>query len=200
METSSIQWIGFNVFILLMLLLDLAVFHRKKHEVKIKEALIWTGAWVSLALIFNYGIYHFWGKEKALEFLTGYLIEKSLSVDNIFIFILIFSYFKVPAEHQHKVLFWGVVGALAMRVSFIFAGVALINRFHLIIYFFAAFLIFTGIKMIFQKEKKINPDRNPVVRMFKKIFPVTNTFKGPAFFVTVNKKRYATPLFIVVIM
>lgn len=183
-----------------MLLLDLAVFHRKKHEVKIKEALIWTGVWVSLALVFNYGIYHFWGKEKALEFLTGYLIEKCLSVDNIFVFILIFSYFKVPAANQHKVLFWGVAGALVMRVLFIFAGVALIDRFHMIIYFFAAFLIFTGIKMIFQKEKKINPDRNPVVRLFKKIFPVTDTFKGAAFFVSVNKKIFATPLFIVVIM
>ena len=170
METTSIQWIGFNVFVLIMLILDLAVFHRKSHEVKIKEALIWTCVWVTLALVFNYGIYHFFGKERALEFLTGYLIEKSLSVDNIFVFILIFSYFKVPAEYQHKVLFWGVIGALVMRVVFIFAGVALIEKFHFIIYLFGAFLIFTSIKMMLHREKRIDPDRNPVVRLFKKIF------------------------------
>lgn len=200
METTSIQWVGFNVFVLLMLILDLAVFHRKSHEVKIKEALIWTGVWVSLALLFNFGVYLFAGKEKALEFLTGYLIEKSLSVDNIFVFILIFSYFKVPAAYQHKALFWGVIGALLMRMIFIFAGIALIEKFHSIIYLFAAFLIFTGVKMMIQKEKKINPDKNPVVRLFKKIFPVTDTFKKTNFFVTINKKTFATPLFIVVLM
>ena len=183
-----------------MLVLDLGVFHRKEHEVKIKEALIWTCVWITLALIFNYGIYYFQGKEKALQFLSGYLIEKSLSVDNIFVFILIFSYFKVPSLYQHKVLFWGIIGALVMRVIFIFAGVALINQFHWVIYIFAAFLVFTGIKMFLQDEQKVDPDKNPVVRLFKKIFLVTDSFHGNKFFVTLNAKTFATPLFIVVLM
>ena len=200
MESNIWQWIGFNIFVLLMLVLDLGVFHRKEHAVKIKEALIWTGVWITLALIFNYGIYHFYGKEKALEFLTGYLIEKSLSVDNIFVFILIFSYFNVPSAYQHKVLFWGIIGALVMRAIFIFAGVALINQFHWVIYIFAAFLVFTGIKMLLQDEQKIDPDRNPMVRLFKKMFPVTDSFHGSNFFVKLNAKTFATPLFIVVLM
>ncbi|WP_366186468.1 TerC family protein [Flavobacterium ovatum] len=200
MEINIWYWIGFNVFVLIMLILDLGVFHRKEHEVKVKEALIWTFAWISLALVFNYGIYHLFGKEKALEFLTGYLIEKSLSVDNIFIFILIFSYFNVPSIYQHKILFWGILGALVMRAIFIFAGIALINQFHWIIYLFAIFLVFTGIKMLLQDEQKIDPDKNPVVRLFKKIFPVTKTFQGSKFFVKQDTKTYATPLFIVLLM
>jgi len=183
-----------------MLALDLGVFHRKNHEVKVKEALIWTFVWITLALIFNYGIYYFQGKEKALEFLAGYLIEKSLSIDNIFVFILIFSYFNVPTLYQHKVLFWGIIGALVMRAIFIFAGVALINKFHWVIYIFAVFLVFTGIKMLLQREQKIDPDKNPVVRLFKKMFSVTDSFHGDKFFVTLNAKTYATPLFIVVLM
>ena len=200
MTTEISLWVGFNLFVLLMLVLDLGVFHRKEHEVKIKEALIWTCVWITLALIFNYGIYYFQGKEKALQFLSGYLIEKSLSVDNIFVFILIFSYFKVPSLYQHKVLFWGIIGALVMRVIFIFAGVALINQFHWVIYIFAAFLVFTGIKMFLQDEQKVDPDKNPVVRLFKKIFLVTDSFHGNKFFVTLNAKTFATPLFIVVLM
>ncbi len=200
MTTEIWLWIGFNLFVILMLALDLGVFHRKNHEVKVKEALIWTFVWITLALIFNYGIYYFQGKEKALEFLTGYLIEKSLSVDNIFVFILIFSYFNVPALYQHKVLFWGIIGALVMRAIFIFAGVALINKFHWVIYIFAVFLVFTGIKMLLQREQKIDPDKNPVVRLFKKMFSVTDSFHGDKFFVTLNAKTYATPLFIVVLM
>ncbi len=200
MTTETSLWIGFNLFVLLMLVLDLGVFHRKSHEVKVKEALIWTFVWITLALIFNYGIYYFQGKEKALEFLAGYLIEKSLSVDNIFVFILIFSYFNVPALYQHKVLFWGIIGALVMRVIFIFAGVALINQFHWLIYIFAAFLVYTGIKMLLQSEQKIDPDKNPVVRLFKKMFSVTDSFHGDKFFVTLNAKTFATPLFIVVLM
>jgi len=183
-----------------MLALDLGVFHRKNHEVKVKEALLWTFVWITLALIFNYGIYYFQGKEKALEFLAGYLIEKSLSIDNIFVFILIFSYFNVPALYQHKVLFWGIIGALVMRAIFIFAGVALINQFHWVIYIFAAFLVFTGIKMLLQLEQKIDPDKNPVVRLFKKMFSVTDSFHGDKFFVTLNAKTFATPLFIVLLM
>lgn len=183
-----------------MLVLDLGVFHRKSHEVNIKEALIWTCVWIILALMFNYGIYYFQGKEKALQFLSGYLIEKSLSVDNIFVFILIFSYFNVPSLYQHKVLFWGIVGALVMRLIFIFAGVALINQFHWVIYIFAAFLVFTGIKMLLQDEQKIDPDKNPVVRLFKKMFSVTDSFHGNKFFIKLNEKTFATPLFIVVLM
>ncbi len=200
MEINIWYWVGFNAFVLIMLVLDLGVFHRKEHAVKIKEALIWTGVWITLALIFNYGIYHFLGKEKALEFLTGYLIEKSLSVDNIFVFILIFSYFNVPPSYQHRVLFWGIIGALIMRAIFIFAGVALITQFHWVIYIFAAFLVFTGIKMLVQDNQKIDPDKNPVVRLFKKMFPVTETFHGSKFFVKLNAKIFATPLFVVVLM
>jgi tellurite resistance protein TerC len=201
MVTENIWlWIGFNLFVLFMLVLDLGVFHRKSHEIRMKEALIWTAVWITLALVFNYGIYYFQGKQKALEFLTGYLIEKSLSIDNIFVFILIFSYFEVPAPYQHKVLFWGILGALIARALFIFAGLALISKFHWVIYIFAAFLVFTGIRMLVQPDKKINPDRNPVVRLFKKLVPVTDEFHKHHFFIKLNAKRFATPLFVVVLM
>jgi len=193
-------WIGFIVFVILLLALDLGVFHRKSHEVKIKEALTWSVVWISLALIFNYGIYIYLGKEKALEFLTGYLIEKSLSVDNLFVFIMLFSFFNVEPKYQHKVLFWGIIGALIMRAIFIFAGVALINQFHWIIYIFGAFLIFTGIKMLFHKEEEVAPDKNPLVRLFKKFFPVTDQMHGGKLFVRVNAKMVATPLFIVLLV
>ena len=143
LEFTTIHWVVFNIFILAMLALDLGVFNKTNHEVKFKEALAWSGVWITLALIFNYGIYHYAGKELALEFLTGYLIEKSLSVDNIFVFILIFSFFKVPKDLQHKVLFWGVLGALVLRFIFILLGAALITKFHWIIYIFGAFLVFT---------------------------------------------------------
>ena len=193
-------WIGFIAFVVLLLALDLGVFHRKSHEVKIKEALIWSAVWISLALIFNYGIYIFMGKEKALEFLTGYLIEKSLSVDNLFVFIMLFTFFKVEPRYQHKVLFWGILGALIMRAIFIFAGVALISRFHWIIYIFGAFLVFTGIKMLFHKDEEVAPDKNPLVRLFKKFFPVTDQMHGGNFFVKINSKTVATPLFIVLLV
>ena len=140
-------WIGFNLFVLAMLALDLGVFHRKSHEVHFKEALIWTGVWVGLALSFNVAVYHWWGAQAGLEFLTGYLIEKSLSIDNIFVFLLIFSYFKVPSKYQHEVLFWGILGALIFRAIFIGAGIALLEHFHWLIYVFGAFLVFTGLKL-----------------------------------------------------
>ena len=200
MVIDSFIWVCFIGFVLFMLVLDLGVFHRKSHEIKIKEALIWSTVWISLALIFNYGIYVFLGKEKAIEFLTGYIVEKSLSVDNLFVFIMLFTYFKVDVKHQHKVLFWGILGALVMRDIFIFAGVALINKFHWIIYIFGALLIFTGIKMLFHKEENIDPDRNPLVKLFKKIFPVTEKEHGDKFFVRLNGKTVATPLFIVLLM
>lgn len=193
-------WIGFLAFVLLMLALDLGVFHRKSHEVKIKEALIWSAVWISIALLFNYGIYVYMGEVKAMEFLTGYIIEKSLSIDNLFVFIMIFSYFNVDKKYQHKVLFWGIIGALIMRSIFIFAGVALINKFHWIIYIFGAFLIFTGVKMLFQKDEKMDPNKNPLVKLFKRFYPVTDEMHGDRFFVKVNAKTFATPLFVVLLL
>lgn len=193
-------WLGFILFVVLMLALDLGVFHRKQHEVKIKEALIWSAVWISLALVFNYGIYLFMGKEKAIEFLTGYVIEKSLSIDNLFVFIMLFTYFNIESKYQHKVLFWGILGALVMRAIFIFAGVALISMFHWIIYVFGAFLIFTGAKMLSHKEEKIDPNKNPLVRLFKRFFPVTDTMHGGKFFTKINAKTYATPLFITLLI
>lgn len=193
-------WLGFLGFVAIILALDLGVFHRKSHEVKIKEALIWSAVWISLALVFNYGIYAFLGKAKALEFLTGYLIEKSLSIDNLFVFIMLFSFFNVDTKYQHKVLFWGILGALFLRAIFIFAGVALISKFHWIIYIFGVFLVFTGFKMLFHKDEQIEPEKNPLVRLFKKFFPVSNELHGNKFFVKINAKTFATPLFIVLLI
>lgn len=200
MVIDAYVWAGFIAFVILLLAIDLGLFHRKSHEVKIKEALIWSAVWISLAFVFNYGIYLFMGKEKALEFLTGYLIEKSLSVDNLFVFIMLFSFFNVQPKYQHKVLFWGILGALIMRAIFIFAGVALISKFHWIIYIFGAFLIFTGIKMLFHKDEEVAPDKNPLVRLFKKFFPVSEQMHGGNFFVKINAKTVATPLFIVLLV
>ncbi len=193
-------WIGFNLFVLLMLALDLGVFHRKTHEVNVKEALIWSFVWFALAMVFNYGVYHYMGKVKALEFFTGYVLEKSLSVDNIFVFILVFSFFKVPALYQHKILFWGILGALVMRVILIFSGVALLTKFHWLIYVFGAFLVFTGIKMLLQKDSHVAPDKNILVRLFKKIYPVTNDYHGDKFFVKIDAKKFATPMFVVLLV
>ena len=200
MIVDGFVWTCFIGFVLVMLALDLGVFHRKSHEIKIKEALIWSAVWIGLALAFNYGIYVFLGKEKAIEFLTGYVIEKSLSIDNLFVFIMLFTYFNVNTKYQHKVLFWGILGALVMRAIFIFAGVALINKFHWIIYVFGVVLVFTGIKMLFHKDEKIDPDKNPLVRLFKKFFPVTDQEHGDKFFVKINGRTLATPLFIVLLI
>ena len=200
MSESLMLWIGFSAFVLLMLFLDLFVFHKKSHEVKIKEAIIWSFIWISLALIFNYLVYLWFGKVKAIEFLTAYVIEKSLSVDNLFVFIMIFSFFNIKGEYQHKILFWGILGALIMRIVFIFAGIQLIQNFHWIIYVFGAFLIYTGIKIPFEKDKKIELDKNPLVRLFKKFMPVTNELYGDKFFVKIKAKTCATPLFITLII
>lgn len=200
MVVDNWVWACFLGFILVMLALDLGVFHRKSHEVKIKEALIWSAVWISLALLFNYGIYVFMGKEKAIEFLTGYVIEKSLSIDNLFVFIMLFTYFNVEAKYQHKILFWGILGALVMRAIFIFSGVALINKFHWIIYVFGVILIYTGFKMLFHKDEKIEPDKNPLVRLFKKFFPVTEEPHGGNFFIKLNERRFATSLFVVLLI
>jgi len=200
MGISIYFWIGFHIFIFLMLALDLGVFHKKTHKVPVKEALIWSAVWISLALIFNLFVLFEFGKTKALEFLTGYVIEYSLSVDNIFVFILIFSYFAVKGEYQHKILFWGILGALIMRGIFIFAGVALINRFHWIVIIFGGFLVYSGIAMLFQKETAVDPEKNAIVKFFRKFLPVTDTIHGNKLFVRQNKKLYATPLFLVLLV
>jgi len=183
-----------------MLALDLGIFHRKIHEVSLKEALTWTFVWVFLALVFNAIIFYWKGRQQALEFFTGYLIEKALSVDNIFVFIMIFTYFQIPSRYQHKVLFWGILGALIMRVVFIFAGVALIEKFHFTIYFFGALLIYTGYKMFYHNNAKIEPDKNPLIKFFKKFMPVTPLLQEDNFFVKLDGKRFATPLFLVLIL
>jgi tellurite resistance protein TerC len=186
-----------------MLTLDLGVFHRKAHEVHVKEALAWTVFWIALAFFFNLAIYFWFGTEKALEFLTGYLIEKALSVDNIFVFILIFSYFKVGAQYQHRVLFWGILGALIMRGIFIAAGISLIQRLHWIIYVFGAFLIFTGIKLALQKDKNIAPEKNPILKLARKLIPITSvSSENPdgRFFVHKSDGLWATPLFLVLVL
>ena len=193
-------WVGFNVFVLIMLALDLGVFHRKNHEVSLKEALTWTAVWISLALVFNGFIFYRFGEELAVQFLTGYLIEKSLSVDNIFVIILIFSYFQVPLIYQHKVLFLGILGALVMRAIFIFAGIELIHRFHWLIYIFGGFLIITGIRMLFSQETKIDPDKNFFVRLIKMIIPITSDYHQSKFVVRHEGRLWATPLLLALIV
>jgi tellurite resistance protein TerC len=183
-----------------MLALDLGVFHRKSHEVSVREALTWTAIWVFLALLFNVIIYFWKGQQLALEFFTGYLVEKALSIDNIFVFIMIFTYFQIPTKYQHKVLFWGIIGALIMRVIFIFAGIALLERFHFTIYIFGALLIFTGFKMFNHSNASIDPAKNPVLKFFKKLMPVTQTLQEDKFFVKIDGRRFATPLFLVLIL
>jgi len=195
-------WIGFHVFVFIMLALDLGVFNKNIHKISVKEAITWSCVWIGLALLFDLFIYldPDFGKVKALEFLTGYVIEYSLSVDNIFVFILIFSYFAVEEQYQHKILFWGILGALIMRGTFIFAGISLINRFHWIVLIFGGFLVFTGIRMLFHKETEVDPEKNAVIRFFKKFLPVTHTLHGDKLFIRQNRKFYATPLFMVLVI
>jgi tellurite resistance protein TerC len=201
MDTGNLWlWVGFTIFVLGMLALDLGVFHRSAHAVSLREAGIWSAIWITLALVFNAIVYAFVSPEAGLQFLTGYLIEKSLSVDNIFVFVLIFSYFSVPAMYQHRVLFWGIFGALVMRAILIATGAALIERFHWVIYIFGAFLIFTGIRMAFHKDEELHPDDNPVVKLFKRFMPVTKEYHGQSFFVRHAGKLAATPLFVVLLL
>jgi len=200
MTEGPVTWFGFIVFVILMLAFDLYVVHRKPHEVKIKEALLWSAMWISLAFLFNYGVYVYLGKEKALEFMAAYLVEKSLSIDNLFVFIMIFGFFNVKPQFQHKILFWGILGALVLRAIFIVAGIALINTFHWIIYVFGIFLIITGARLPFEKDKKIEPDKNIFVRLFKKFMPVTSDTESGKLFKRMNRKNYATPLFITLIL
>ncbi len=201
MEVSIWFWIGFHVLIASVLAIDLLVVGKESHKVPLKEALTWTAIWVVLAILFNLFIYFKWGGEPALEFLTGYVIEYSLSVDNIFVFILLFATFGIPAEYQHKVLFWGIIGALIMRGIFVFAGVALINRFHWIVMVFGLFLVFSGIKMLFSKKKdSSDPNSNVVVRIAKKSFRVTDEIKDNSFFVKKDGQNYMTPLFLTLLV
>jgi tellurite resistance protein TerC len=193
-------WVLFAVVILGLLALDLGIFHRKSHTVKMREALTWSGVWIALALIFNCFIYYTRGPVPAMEFLTGYLVEEALSVDNLFVFLMVFSFFRVPAEYQHKILFWGIIGALFMRAAFILAGITLIQQFHWVIYIFGAFLIITGIKMLSNNDDEINPERNPVLRLFRRVMPVTDNYDRDNFFVRKDGRLFATPLFVVLLM
>ncbi|CAK0755618.1 tellurite resistance protein TerC [Gammaproteobacteria bacterium] len=198
--TQGVMWTGFNLFILSLLVLDLKVFNRNSHIVSIKEALGWSAFWIILSLLFNLGVYHFSGTKPAIDFLAGYLLEKSLSVDNLFVFILLFSYFKVPASYQHKVLFWGIIGALIMRALFIFGGIALISRFHWLIYLFGLFLVYTGVKLSLDKDEEIHPENNPILKLFRRWMPITENYENDSFFVRRAGKLMATPLFVVVLV
>lgn len=203
-------WVGFNLFVLAMLALDLGVFHRHTHTVSVKEATVWSVVWIALAMIFNVGLYFFWSaiapgseysnSEAALAFFTGYLIEKSLSVDNIFVFVLIFTYFAVPALYQHRVLFWGIIGALLMRGILIAVGAALLHEFHWIIYIFGGFLIFTGIKMAFHRDEEIHPEDNPLVKLFRRFMRVAPNYAGDKFFIRQAGVLMATPLLLVLLI
>lgn len=201
METigTPALWAGFMVFVIAMLALDLGVFHRKSHEVKPVEALLWTVVWVGLALAFNAWIYFEFGTEKGLEFLTGYVIEKALSVDNIFVFLVLFSYFKVPPRYQHRVLFWGIMGALVMRGLFIGAGAALIQSFHWILYLFGILLVFTGVKMLITRDEEVDPGKNRILRLFSKWVPCLPEYRESAFLVREGGRRFATPLLLVLV-
>src|SRR3989338_420551 len=193
-------WLGFNIFVLAMLALDLGGFHRKVHEIRVKEALIWSGVWIALALAFNVVIYFSRGQEIALQFLTGYVIEKTLSIDNIFVFLLIFSCFRVPPIHQHTILFWVILGALVMRAIFIALGITLIEKFHWMIYVFGMILIVTGIRIAMEKDKEIHPENNPLLKLLRRFMPMTETYEGAKFFVRRSGKLIATPLFVTLII
>lgn len=200
MTVNLSAWIGFHVFVFIMLALDLGVFHRKDKAISVRESLYWTFAWIAMAMIFNVGVYHFMGKTEAYEFLTCYVLEKSLSVDNIFVMTIIFGYFKVLPKYQHRVLFWGILGALVMRILFIVGGVSLISKFHFILYFFGAFLVYTGIKMLFGGEAEVEPEKDLVYKFSKKYFKMTPDYHGHHFFVMINGVRHMTPLFLVLMI
>jgi len=195
-----VLWGGFNLLILALLALDLGVFHHKDHKISVKEGLLWSVIWILVALAFNVVVYYWRGYEVALQFFTGYLIERSLSIDNIFVFLLIFTYFRVPDEYQYKVLFWGILGALIMRGLFIAIGVALISLFHWVIYIFGAFLVITGIKMGLAKDKEIEPEKNPILRLIRRFVPITKNYVAGHFFTRIKGGLFATPLFVVLVV
>ena len=200
MSNEAILWIVFAIIVPVALGLDLGVFHRKAHKVKVKEALIWSAVWISLALTFSLCIYLMLGSEKALNFITGYLVEESLSVDNLFVFLLIFTYFCVPDKYQHRVLFWGILGAIILRGLFIFTGITLLEKLHWVIYIFGAFLVYTGIRISFQKDKEMKPEKNPVLRLFRRFVPITKKYHSNCFFKKARGKRLATPLLLVLVV
>ncbi|MDA8415189.1 MAG: TerC family protein [Desulfobacteraceae bacterium] len=199
MSVQALMWLAFNTLVVIMLIIDLGL-NRKSHEVSFREALSWTGIWISLALLFNAGIYFYFGETKALEFFTGYVLEKSLSVDNLFVFIMIFSYFHIPRLYQPKILKWGIIGALVMRAVFIFAGIELLEAFYWMIYIFGGILILTGIKMAFGGEEKIEPEKNLLIKLLRIIVPITKRIHGGRFFICRNRVRAATPLFLTLAM
>jgi tellurite resistance protein TerC len=200
MSGETILWIVFGVLIPVMLVLDLGVFHRRAHAVKVKEALIWSSVWILLALLFCLGVYRLVGHEKALNFITGYLVEESLSVDNLFVFLLIFTYFGVPKADQHHVLFWGILGAIVMRGIFIVTGLALLASLQWISYIFGAFLVYTAIRLAFKKDKEVQPEKNPVLKMFRRFVPLSKSYHSNRFLIKVRGRRLATPLLLVLVV
>jgi tellurite resistance protein TerC len=197
-------WIGFNAFVVAMLAVDLLIFHKEAHEVRVREAATWSVIWIALALLFGVGLSHFMGREAGLEYFAGYLIEKALSVDNIFVFILIFSFFRVPSRYQHRVLFWGILGALLMRGAMIAAGAYLIHQFHWIMYVFGAFLVFTGVRMAAHDEQDLDPESSLAIRLIRRLVPITREYHGQHFFVREHagqvRRLVATPLFVVLVL
>ena len=200
MTHQMLLWGSFGTFVLTMLALDLGVFHRQARVVNVKEALRWSAIWIALALLFNLGVYLWYGTDAALAFLTGYILEESLSVDNLFVFLMILSYFSVPPAYQHKVLFWGILGALIMRGLMIAVGTVLIQMFHWLLYIFGGFLIVTGVRMVLRQHDQVHPEQNPVVRLFTRFMPVTTAYHAEKFFVQLNGRYFATPLFVVLLM
>jgi len=200
MQHSFELWIAYIVFILIMLGVDLCVFNKEAHKITIKESLTWTFIWIALSIIFGAGIYYFMGHQQGIDYFTGYLIEKSLSMDNIFVFLLIFKYFGVKPQFQHEVLFYGILGALIMRFLFIIAGVTLLNHFAWTIYIFGAFLLYTGIKMAMEKDKEVHPEKNPVLKLLRQMLPITHDFHGDKFLIKKNKKLIATPLLVLLVV
>jgi tellurite resistance protein TerC len=193
-------WIGFNVFVALMLLLDLGVLHRNSRVMSMKEAFAWSVFWIGLAGGFAVFVYFWHGGRSALEFITGYVVEESMSVDNLFVFLVLFQYFRVPKEHQYKVLFWGIIGALVLRLTFILVGVSILQRFEFVIYFFGALLIYSGYKLFSEQEREVHPEKNPVLKLFRRRFPVTENYEGDKFFIERDGRRFATPLFLVLLV
>jgi len=197
---SPSLWTGFIVLVVAMLAVDLGIFHRKSHVVGTREALVWSGVWIGLALLFNLGVWKWFGAQRGLEFLTGYLIEKSLSIDNIFVFVVIFAALRVPPLYQHRVLFWGILSALILRAGMILGGTALLTRFHWLIYVFGAFLVFTGIKLFVQRDQGPNPEDGAVLRLAKRVIPSTEKYSADSFFTIENGRRVATPLFMALLL
>src|SRR5437588_4379918 len=199
-KINAWHWSGFVVCVVVFLLLDLRLVHHQARVIKLREALLWTAIWFSLAMLFALLLRPMRGDKEALQFVTGYLIELSLSMDNVFVIALLFAYFKIPSEHQHRVLFWGILGALIMRGLMILAGVSLIERFEWLLYLFGAFLIYTSLKMMFAEEEGVHPEKNPVIRLARNVYPVVNTFAGQKFIAHVDGRRALTPLAIVLLM